>query len=87
MKKESTMKPDQDIPELTREQLGVGVRGKHFKHFTHENNVLVLKPEIQKVFPTSEAVNQALANMLAFAQETQSLTGRTKRTLRKRLTV
>jgi hypothetical protein len=31
MKKESTMKPDQDIPELTREQLGVGVRGKHFQ--------------------------------------------------------
>jgi hypothetical protein len=29
MKKPSTSKNDQDIPELKREQLGVGVRGKY----------------------------------------------------------
>jgi hypothetical protein len=34
MKKTSTSKKDQDIPELKREQLGVGVRGKYFKQFT-----------------------------------------------------
>ena len=74
-------KADQDVPELKREQLGVGVRGKYFKHFTQGSNVVVLQPEIQKEFPTSEAVNKALASMLAFAQETQdlSLTGRAKR--------
>jgi hypothetical protein len=43
-----------------------------------------LQPEIQKAFPTSEAVNKALASMLAFAQETQKLTGRSKRPPRKR---
>ena len=84
MKKAFTAKSDQDIPELTREQLGVGVRGKYFKHFTQGSNVVVLRPEIQKAFPTSEAVNKALATMLAFAQETQGLTGRPKRTSRKR---
>ncbi|MFZ4538104.1 hypothetical protein [Propionivibrio sp.] len=81
------MKSDQDIPELKHEQLGVGVRGKHFKHFMQGSIVVILKPEIQKTFPTSEAVNQALASMLAFAQETQSLTGRSKRTPRKRVDV
>ena len=87
MKKASTTKADQDIPELKREQLGVGVRGKYFKHFTQGSNVVVLQPEIQKAFPTSEAVNKALASMLAFAEETQSLTGRSKRTPRKRTAV
>lgn len=85
MKKASTSKVDQDIPELKREQLGVGVRGKYFKQFSQDSNVVVLLPEIQKAFPTSEAVNKALASMLAFTQETQSLTARPKRTTRKRV--
>ncbi len=76
MKKASMPKDDQDIPELKREQLGVGVRGKYLRHFLEGSNVVVLQPEIQKAFPTSEAVNEALANMLAFAQETQGLTRR-----------
>jgi hypothetical protein len=87
MKKVSTTKADQDIPELRREQLGIGVRGKYFKHFTQGSNVVVLLPEIQKAFPTSEAVNKALASMLAFAEETQSLTGRSKRKPRERAAV
>jgi len=84
MKKASTKTVDQDIPELKREQLGMGVRGKYLKHFTQGSNVVVLQPEIQKVFPTSEAVNKALASMLAFAQETQGLTRRANWTPRKR---
>jgi hypothetical protein len=84
MKKASTIGDDQDIPELKREQLGAGVRGKYLRHFTEGSNVVVLQPEIQKAFPTSEAVNKALATLLAFAQETQDLTGRSKRSPRKR---
>jgi hypothetical protein len=85
MKKESTKMADQDIPELKRDLLGKGVRGKYLKRLAHGSNVVVLQPEIQKAFPTSEAVNQALASMLAFAQETQVLTGRSGRTPRKRV--
>ena len=70
MKKPSTTKSNQDIPELKREQLGKGVRGKYFQQYTQQSNAVVLKPEIQKSFPTSEAVNQALASMLAFSQAT-----------------
>ena len=64
---------DQDIPELKREQLGSGVRGKYLAQFRQASNVVVLQPEIYKAFPTSEAVNKALASMLAFARETQAL--------------
>ena len=85
MKKTSTRKGDQDIPELTREQLGAGVRGKYFKRFAQGSNVVVLRPEIQKAFPTSEAVNKALASMLSFTAETRGLVGRAKRSSRKRV--
>ena len=74
---------EQDIPELKREQLGLGVRGKYLKHFLQGSNVVVLRPEILRAFPTSEAVNKALANMLAFAKETQGLTGRRRPATRK----
>ncbi len=84
MKKASTKTAEQDIPELKREELGKGVRGKYLKHYMQGSNVVVLQPEIHKAFPTSEAVNKALASMLAFAQETQGLTGRPKRAPRKR---
>ena len=84
MKKAFTSTADQEVPELKRKQLGVGVRGKYFKSFTQGSNVVVLQPEIQKAFPTSEAVNKALANMLAFAQETQGLTRRSSGTRHKR---
>ena len=83
MKKTSTTKVEQDIPVLTREQLGAGIRGKYFRQFTQGSNVVVLRPEIQKAFPTSEAVNAALASMLAFAEETRGLTGRSASTARK----
>jgi hypothetical protein len=68
-KKASTKMADQEIPELKREQLGKGVRGKYLKNFTQGSNVVVLQPEILKAFPISEAVNKALASMLAFAKE------------------
>ena len=85
MKKASTKTADLDIPEIRREQLGVGMRGKYLKHFLQGSNVVVLQPEIHKAFPTSEAVNKALANMLAFAKEAQGLTGRPRTTTRKRV--
>jgi len=76
MKKASTKTVDLDIPELKREQLGRGVRGKYFRRYTQASNVVVLRPELRKAFPTSEAVNDALARYLAFAREARDLTAR-----------
>ena len=77
MKKPSTKTNELDIPERKRDELGRGVRGKYFKRFTQGSNVAVLRPEIQKAFPTSEAVNKALASYLTFALEAKNLTRRT----------
>ena len=55
MKKASTKMADNEIPEFKRDELGKGVRGKYLKHFVRGSNVVVLQPEIQKAFPTSEA--------------------------------
>jgi hypothetical protein len=85
MKKPSTIKDKQGIPELKREQLGKGTRGKYFHQYTQQSNVVVLKPEILKAFPTSEVVNKVLASMLAFSQETQALaTSKTVRSTKRR---
>lgn len=76
MKKQSTKTDDQDIPVLDRDQLGRGVRGKYLDRFTKGSNVVVLRPDLQKAFPTSEAVNNALASYLAFAREAKGLTSK-----------
>ena len=75
---------DLDIPELKREQLGRGVRGKYFKRFVEGSNVVVLRPDLQKIFPTSDAVNEALTRYVAFAQEARSLTSRATKSAPKR---
>jgi hypothetical protein len=84
MKKPSMKAADDDIPELRRDALGKGVRGKYLQHFKLGSNVVVLQPEIQKAFPSSEAVNKALASLLAFAHEAKALTSTPTRTARKR---
>ena len=86
MKKPST-NSEHDLPVLTREQLGDGVRGKYFSRYTQASNVVVLKPEILKAFPNSEAVNKALATMLAFMQEASGLTAPAARVSAKRASV
>ncbi len=85
MKKASTPKADQDIPEYTREQLGVGVRGKYAARYAKATNIVVIDPALTKAFPNSAAVNKALATMLAFAQQAQDLALPAKRAPRKRV--
>lgn len=76
MSKASTRRADDDLPVLKREQLGKGVRGKYFRQYTQGSNVVALRPEIYKAFPTSEAVNEALAHLLATTRESVRLTSR-----------
>ncbi|MEK7794817.1 MAG: hypothetical protein AAB353_09820 [Candidatus Hydrogenedentota bacterium] len=70
MKDESTKKEDDDtIPEYTREQLGKGVRGKYLEQFRAGHNLVLLKPEISRVFPNDAAVNDALGSLIAIARQ------------------
>ena len=85
MKKRPTPKADQDIPEFTREQLGVVVRGKYAARYAKATNIVVIDPALTKAFPNSEAVNEALRGLLALTEQTARLTGCSKRMPRKRV--
>ena len=50
--------------EYTREELGQGRRGTHFKAYQQGTNVVLLEPDIAKQFKTSEAVNKVLREWL-----------------------
>ena len=62
--------------------------GKYYKRILKEGaNVAVLEPDVAKAFPNSEAVNEALLGLLMLTEQTARITGRSKRTPRKRATV
>lgn len=48
------------------------VRGKYADRLKKSSNVVVLRPEIAKVFPNEEAVNDALSKLIEVARETAS---------------
>ncbi len=50
--------------EYRREDLGKGVRGKHHAAFKKGSNLVLLTPELAKIFPTNEAVNSALESLV-----------------------
>lgn len=44
-----------------------GVRGKHYKAFKEGTNLILLDPDILKVFKDSESVNHALRMLIELA--------------------
>lgn len=59
---------DEIRPEYKREDLGVGIRGKYYEAYMESNNLILLKPEVAKAFPSEEAVNDALLSLIKIAQ-------------------
>jgi hypothetical protein len=86
MKKVSMKKDDQDIPVLTRDQLGVGVRGKYINRLARGSNVVVLDNDVQKLFPDSAAVNAALRALGKAVEVAQTGKGATSHATRARAT-
>ena len=68
-------------PEYRREDLGAGVRGKYLEAYRGGTNLVLLSPEVAKVFPTEESVNDALRHLIEVAQKS---VGQTKRTSRRK---
>jgi len=62
-------------------------RGKFYKEVVKGTAVVLLDPALAKAFPSSEAVNEALRGLLTLATSATRLTGRSKRTARKRTAV
>ena len=67
---------DELRPEYRREDLGHGIRGKYFEAYQKGTNLVLLSPDVAKVFPTEEAVNEALRSLINIAKKS---TGRTTR--------
>jgi hypothetical protein len=66
-------------PEYRREDLGEGVRGKYLEAYRAGTNLVLLSPEVAKVFPTEELVNEALRHLIEVAQKSVSPTKRSSR--------
>ncbi|MHB8799643.1 MAG: hypothetical protein ACYDBY_14375 [Thermoanaerobaculia bacterium] len=48
-----------------------GVRGKYFGRYQKGTNVILLEPDVARVFKSSEAVNEALRGLLKVAGQVQ----------------
>ena len=69
-------KVDEMRAEYRSEDLGKGVRGKHYEEFKKGSNLILLTPELSKIFPTNEAVNTALSSLVGVARSVKGLTSR-----------
>lgn len=66
MKKEQHRKRE---PEMLKEyDFSGGVRGKYAESFARGSNVIVLDPDVAKVFSDSKSVNQALRALAEIIQ-------------------
>jgi hypothetical protein len=68
MSDRSTKKAEETRTEYRRGDLGTGVRGKYIKACRKGSNLVLLTPELAKVFKTSEAVNEALTSLVDVAR-------------------
>ena len=64
MKKPRTDLSDDLRSEYKRSDFGKMVRGKYADALNTESNVVVVDPELSKVFPNDMAVNEALRGVL-----------------------
>jgi len=60
-KKEKT---SDDMEMRSHYDFSKGIRGKHAAEYNEGTNIVVLDPDIAKVFPDSNAVNKALRGLL-----------------------
>ena len=61
------MSSDKDTlrDEYPEELIRSGVRGKYAKSYREGTNVVLIDPDLQKIFPDSDAVNRALRDYLS----------------------
>lgn len=75
------MKKTKDMrDEYRREDLGKGVRGKHYAAYQKGSNLVLLTPELAKIFPTNESVNSALESLVGVARSATDLASHSTKT-------
>lgn len=62
--------PNKETAEMLDEyDFSQGVVGKYAKQYAEGTNIVLLDPDVAKVFPNSEAVNQALRALAQIIQQ------------------
>lgn len=70
--KKAKKKTDELRPEYTAEDFPKPfVRGKYAGKIFEDSNVILLDPEVAKVFPDSESVNEALRSLIRIAERSR----------------
>ena len=63
--------------EMLREyDFSKGVRGKYARRYARGSNVVVLEPDVAKVFPNAEAVNSSLRSLADIIRRRKSPTAK-----------
>jgi len=69
MKKARAAKRSDDLrPEYDLSELGPMVRGKYYRQAVSGSNLILIEPELSRVFPDSESVNRALRLLVKTAK-------------------
>ena len=55
--------------EYTKKDLGEGIRGKYYDDFSAGTNLVLLSPDVAKVFKDEKSVNDALRSLVKIARE------------------
>jgi hypothetical protein len=71
-----TVKHEEMHKEYKREDLGKGTRGKYFDEYKKGTNLVLLSPDVAKVFPDDASVNKALRSLMKIARQSTGLTKR-----------
>ncbi len=74
------LRPEYDLSRLKR-----GVRGKYYRQAAAGGNLMLIEPELAKVFPDAESVNRALRLLLDTAEAAASPARRRRRAPMKRM--
>jgi hypothetical protein len=53
-----------------------GVRGKYARDYAKGSNVVVLEPDVAKVFPNAQAVNTSLRRLAEIIRRQKSVAGK-----------
>lgn len=84
MKRASTKKLDDGLrPEYDLSKLKGGVRGKYYRKAMAGTNLVLIEPELTKVFPDGDSVNRALRVLADTAEAVASPSRRRRRKLAK----
>jgi hypothetical protein len=73
-RKGNNMKRMQKDPNMLEEyDFSKGVRGKYAKRYEEGTNVVVIEPDVAKVFPDHDSVNQALRSLAEIIRRQKKL--------------